>query len=64
MRQSNDIVLAMSLYAGNDEYDNIFLSNYADLYLVDALQRIDGVSEARIAENVAMPCVCGLTRIG
>ncbi len=49
VRQSNDIVLAMSLYAGNDEYDNIFLSNYADLYLVDALQRIDGVSEARIA---------------
>lgn len=48
VRQSNDIVLAMGLYAENGEYDNVFLSNYADLYLVDALQRIDGVSEARI----------------
>jgi HAE1 family hydrophobic/amphiphilic exporter-1 len=47
-RQSNDIVLAMGLYAKNNQYDNIFLSNYADLYLVDALQRVPGVSEARI----------------
>lgn len=48
VRQSNDIVLAMGLFTENNEYDNIFLSNYADLYLVDALQRIPGVSEARI----------------
>ena len=47
-KQSNDIVLAMGLFTENNEYDNIFLSNYADLYLVDALQRINGVSEARI----------------
>ena len=47
-RQSNDILLAMGLYVENKEYDNLFLSNYADLYLVDALQRINGVSEARI----------------
>lgn len=47
-KQSNDILLAMGLYTENQEYDNIFLSNYADLYLVDALQRVNGVSEARI----------------
>ncbi|MGH8003086.1 MAG: efflux RND transporter permease subunit, partial [Brasilonema sp.] len=47
-KQSNDILLAMGLYSDNNEFDNVFLSNYADLYLVDALQRIDGVSEARI----------------
>ena len=47
-KQSNDILLAMGLYTDNQEYDNIFLSNYADLYLVDALQRVNGVSEARI----------------
>lgn len=47
-KQSNDILLAMGLYTDNREYDNIFLSNYADLYLVDALQRVNGVSEARI----------------
>ena len=38
----------MALYTENNEYDNLFLSNYADLYIVDALQRIPGVSEARI----------------
>lgn len=47
-RQSNDILLAFGLFSENQQYDNLFLSNYADLYLVDALQRINGVSEARI----------------
>ncbi len=47
-KQSNNILLAMGLYSENQEYDNIFLSNYADLYLVDFLKRIEGVSEARI----------------
>jgi len=47
-KQSNNILLAMGLYTENKEYDNVFLSNYADLYMVDALQRIEGVSEARI----------------
>lgn len=47
-RQSNDILLAFGLYSQNSEYNNLFLSNYVDLYLVDALQRVPGVSEARI----------------
>lgn len=47
-KQSNNILLAMGLYTDNDEYDPIFLSNYADLYLVDALKRVEGVSEARL----------------
>ena len=47
-KQSNNILLALGLYSENNEYDSIFLSNYADLYLVDALKRINGVSEARI----------------
>ncbi|AFY51157.1 hydrophobe/amphiphile efflux-1 (HAE1) family transporter [Nostoc sp. PCC 7524] len=47
-KQSNNLLLAMGLYSDRQTYDNIFLSNYADLYIVDALKRIDGVSEARI----------------
>ncbi|OUL24404.1 RND transporter [Nostoc sp. RF31YmG] len=47
-KQSNNILLAMGLYADKKAFDNVFLSNYADLYLVDALKRIKGVSEARI----------------
>jgi hydrophobic/amphiphilic exporter-1 (mainly G- bacteria), HAE1 family len=47
-KQSNNILLAIGLYSEKNEYNNVFLSNYTDLYLVDALQRIEGVSEARI----------------
>ncbi|MCC5664942.1 efflux RND transporter permease subunit [Nostoc sp. CHAB 5784] len=47
-KQSNNILLAIGLYSDNKEYDNVFLSNYADLYIVDALKRIKGVGEAQI----------------
>lgn len=47
-KQSNNIVLAIGLYSQKGEYDTVFLSNYADLYISDALKRIKGVSEARI----------------
>lgn len=47
-KQSSSILLGMSVYSENGEYDNIFLSNYADLYLVDALQRVEGVSNVQI----------------
>ncbi|WP_414564871.1 MULTISPECIES: efflux RND transporter permease subunit [unclassified Anabaena] len=47
-QQSNNILLAIGIFAENDEYDNIFLSNYADLYLADALKRIKGVSNVQI----------------
>ncbi|MDJ0737156.1 MAG: efflux RND transporter permease subunit [Nostocaceae cyanobacterium] len=47
-KQSNNILLAMGLYSENQEFDNVFLSNYADLYIVDSLRRIKGVSQARI----------------
>ncbi|QSJ18798.1 efflux RND transporter permease subunit [Nostoc sp. UHCC 0702] len=47
-KQSNSIILAMGLYSDNKKFDNVFLSNYADLYIIDALKRINGVSQAQI----------------
>ena len=47
-KQSNNILLGMSLYTENDEYDDVFLSNYADLYVADALQRVNGVGNVQI----------------
>ncbi|RCJ39165.1 RND transporter [Nostoc minutum NIES-26] len=47
-KQSNNILLAMGLYSDNQKFDNVFLSNYADLYIIDGLKRINGVSEAQI----------------
>lgn len=42
------MVAAHGLYTENKEYDNIFLSNYSDLYLVDALKRLKGVGDVTI----------------
>nr|WP_199332644.1 efflux RND transporter permease subunit [Anabaena catenula] len=47
-KQSNNILLGIGLFSDNKALNNVFLSNYADLYLADALKRIKGVSEARI----------------
>ncbi|MBC1238566.1 efflux RND transporter permease subunit [Nostoc sp. 2RC] len=47
-KESNNILLAIGLFAENNEYDNTFLSNYADLYLADALKRVKGVSNAQV----------------
>ncbi len=50
---NSNFLLAIGLYAeqdaaGNDRYDDVYLSNYADLYLVDSLKRIKGVENVRI----------------
>ncbi|MBF2017466.1 MAG: efflux RND transporter permease subunit [Rivularia sp. T60_A2020_040] len=47
-KESSNILLAMGLYSNNQEFDNVFLSNYTDLYVRDNLQKINGVSRAQI----------------
>ena len=47
-KETSNILLAMSLYTENDEYDDTFLSNYADLYVADALQQVPGVGNVVI----------------
>lgn len=47
-KQNSNILLAMSLYSEDGSFDNVFLSNYADLYVVDALRRVPGVGNVVI----------------
>lgn len=47
-KQNSNILLAIGLYAEDQQYDPIFLSNYADLYLVDTLKRVQGVGNVQI----------------
>ncbi len=47
-KQSNSSVLAVALYSENDVYDDTFLSNYADLYILDILKRVEGVADIRV----------------
>ncbi|MGV0027775.1 efflux RND transporter permease subunit [Phormidesmis priestleyi] len=54
VKANNNFLLAIGLYSdldqktGKDLYDDIYLSNYADLYLADAVKRIKGVGGVQI----------------
>jgi HAE1 family hydrophobic/amphiphilic exporter-1 len=47
-KTSTSIVLALGLYSDGDQYSTLFLSNYADVYMRDALKRVPGVGDVRI----------------
>ncbi len=52
-KQTSGFLFAIGLYADRDEkgeplYDDVFLSNYADIYLVDPIRRVNGVGDVRI----------------
>ncbi len=47
-KSSPDLLLGIAFYAENGEYDDLFLSNYLDLYVLDQIKRIEGVGRARI----------------
>ncbi|MGE0591641.1 MAG: multidrug efflux RND transporter permease subunit [Vicinamibacterales bacterium] len=41
-------VLAAGIYAEHGEYDSLFMSNYVDVYVKDALKRVPGVADVVI----------------
>ena len=47
-KQATGFVLAVGVYAENGVYDSLFLSNYLDVYVRDALKRVPGVAEVLI----------------
>ncbi|TVQ17905.1 MAG: efflux RND transporter permease subunit [Leptolyngbya sp. DLM2.Bin15] len=47
-KENSNFLMAIGLFAENDEYDDVFLSNYTDLYMVDALRRIPGIGNVII----------------
>ncbi len=53
-KSNTSLLLAIGLYAerdaktGKDVFNDVYLSNYADLYVVDVLRRIKGVGNVRI----------------
>ena len=44
-KQSTGFVMAVGVYAEKGEYDSLFLSNYIDVYVKDALKRVPGVGD-------------------
>ena len=47
-KSSSGFVFAAAIYADRGQYDSLFLSNYADVFLRDALKRINGVADVII----------------
>ena len=47
-KTSGQLLLAFGLYSPDERYDPKFLSNYADVYLKDAIKRVKSVGEVRI----------------
>src|SRR3954470_92018 len=55
-RSSPDILMVVALYSPKGTYDAIFLGNYADINLVDAIKRVAGVGDVKnfTAQDYAM----------
>ncbi len=47
-KSSTAFVLVAGMYAEHGEYDALFMSNYVDIYLKDALKRVKGVADVLI----------------
>jgi HAE1 family hydrophobic/amphiphilic exporter-1 len=47
-KQSTGFIAAVGVYSEHSEYDSLFISNYLDLFVRDALKRIPGVSDVII----------------
>jgi hydrophobic/amphiphilic exporter-1 (mainly G- bacteria), HAE1 family len=47
-KSANNIIAAAGFYAEHGEYDSLFISNYLDVYVKDALKRVPGVADAII----------------
>ncbi|WP_069790502.1 efflux RND transporter permease subunit [Cyanobacterium sp. IPPAS B-1200] len=47
-QQSNNILMGFGMFSEDGQYDNDFLSNYAERFLVDALKRIEGVADVTV----------------
>ena len=45
-KQQNDQVLIFGLYSDNESFDQVFLQNYAEINLIPALKRVNGVGSA------------------
>ena len=47
-KSSPEFLVGIGFYAENGEYDDLFLSNYLDLYVIDQVKRIEGVGRVLI----------------
>ncbi len=47
-KKSSSFLMLIGIYSPDDRYDEQYIGNYADLYVLDALKRIPGANQASI----------------
>lgn len=47
-KSSNQMALMFAIYSPDGMYDRAFMKNYADIYLLDAVKRVNGVGDIQI----------------
>jgi HAE1 family hydrophobic/amphiphilic exporter-1 len=47
-KNAGSIVLAVGFYTDDNRYDDLFISNYLDVYVKDALKRVKGVGDVML----------------
>ncbi|MFB3813045.1 MAG: efflux RND transporter permease subunit [Terriglobales bacterium] len=47
-KNSGSFIMAVGVYSEDKRYDNLFISNYLDVYVKDALKRVKGVGDVMI----------------
>ncbi|HEY5618125.1 MAG TPA: multidrug efflux RND transporter permease subunit [Vicinamibacterales bacterium] len=47
-KSANNFIVAVGVYSERGEYDSLFMSNYLDIYVKDALKRVPGVADVII----------------
>jgi multidrug efflux pump len=47
-KRSSSFLMLIGIYSPDDRYDEQYIGNYADLYVLDALKRIPGANQASI----------------
>lgn len=60
MSESTSILLFVALQ-GDERYDALYLTNYAQLHIVDALSRLEGVGGVSAFAVATTRCACGST---
>ncbi len=45
LKSSNNFVFGAAVFSPDDRYDTVFMSNYLDVYVRDALKRVKGVAD-------------------
>ncbi|MFC0338550.1 hydrophobic/amphiphilic exporter-1, HAE1 family/multidrug efflux pump [Kushneria avicenniae] len=50
-QRSSSVLMFTALYSPNNEYDRLFLNNYANINILDEIRRLPGVGDAQVLGN-------------